>query len=1257
MWIVRLALRRPYTFTVAAIMIVLLGIVTIFRMSTDIFPSIDIPVVSVIWSYAGVAPEEMEKRFVTVTERAMTTTVNNIEHIESQSYNGVAVIKVYFHEGAKVELGVAQVTSIVQTLLRIMPPGTTPPLVVQFSASNVPILQLALSSKSLSEQELYDLGLNFVRTQLATVQGAQVPLPYGGKSRQVMVDLDPQKLFATGISPSDVSNALSAQNVILPAGTEKIGDREYNVRLNSSPEILEALNDLPIKQVNGATIYMRDVANVRDGFAVQQNIVSQNRVRSALLTVLKSAEASTLDIIKRVKDRLPSIKATLPKELEITELFDQSIFVRASINGVLKEGVIAACLTALMILLFLGSWRSTLVVATSIPLSILCSVILLGALGQTLNIMTLGGLALAVGILVDDATVEIENIHRNLAMKKPMVRAILDGAQQIATPAFVSTICICIVFVPVFFLSGTAKYLFGPLAMAVIFAMLASYLLSRTVVPTMVKFLLKDHLDEVELEGEEGEQGAADLETSTPEGRAPARSVTPGERGAGDKESGKHSRDRQKQGEDSHGDHDSHDSHDHDPDSEQAHLSRHQRIQAHREKWNRAVAALPDHDHPILLAEHVEDMENLPAEESHQGDSEQKVPQKDTKEDQPKRFARLRGWGAKSVEWFQEVHRRFNQTFNRFRARYTETLDWSLDHRWIVFAAMGVLLLFSLCLIPFLGQDFFPVVDSGQFRLHVRAPEGTRIEATEERFYQVGRAIRDVIPAKEVHTVLDNIGLPNSGINLAFSDNATASSADGEILVSLDPEHHGSTQAYMRTLRAKLHHDFPDMGFYFAAPDIVSQILNAGVPAPIDLQVTGRDPMTYNVAKQLQQQITRIPGAVDVHLHQQIHGPDLRVNVDRTRAQQIGLTQRDVANTMLISLSSSGQSAPNFWLNFQNGVNYQVAIQTPQYKMDTLNALENTPTVAPGLPQPQLLGNLATIEHRESPVVVNHYNVQPVFDVLANTQDRDLGGVSDEIQKIIRDYDPKPSFLREAATFVGLGGWLDNHGWLKVPESRLPRGSFINMRGQVDSMRKSFVGLGFGILFAIVLVYFLMVVNFQSWTDPFIIIMALPGALCGIIWALFVTGTTMNVPSLMGAIMAIGVATSNSILLITFANDERCAHEGKSARDAALAAGHTRLRPVLMTALAMIIGMLPMSLGLGEGGEQNAPLGRAVIGGLLVATITTLFFVPAVYSILRKKEFECDSDQEFDKEAGEGAEGDDDDDRGGREKKREHEHV
>jgi multidrug efflux pump subunit AcrB len=1091
MWIVRLALRRPYSFTVMAILIVLVGMVTITRMSTDIFPNINIPVVSVIWSYPGVAPEEMEKRFVTVCERAMTTTVNDIEHIESQSYNGVAVIKVFFHEGAKVEAGVAQITSIAQTLLRIMPPGTTPPLILQYSASNVPILQLGLSSKSLSEQQLYDLGLNFIRTQLATIQGAQVPLPYGGKSAQVMVDIDPQKLYGKGVSPADVSNALNAQNVILPAGTEKIGDREYNVRLNSSPELLQVLNDLPVKQVNGATIYIRDVAHVRDGFAVQTNIVSQNRIRSALLTVLKSASASTLDIIKRVKEALPRIQATLPKELEISQLFDQSIFVRASINGVLREGVIAACLTALMILVFLGNWRSTLVVATSIPLSILSSILVLGALGQTLNIMTLGGLALAVGILVDDATVEIENIHRNLALGKPMIRAILDGANQIAVPAFVSTLSICIVFVPIFFLSGTAKYLFQPLAMAVIFAMLASYLLSRTVVPTMVKFLLRGHLEEID----------------TSLGRQLDESGSPRPPSAG------------------------------------GNAEQH-------------VIAVPS---PTGIL------------------------------------------GAISGFFFA-IHEGFNRGFEKIRDRYVEALRWCLSHRSLVFAAMSGIVLISLCLVPFLGRDFFPAVDAGQFRLHVRAPAGTRLEATEGRFYEVGRKIREVIPPNEIDNVLDNIGLPVSGINLAFSDNATIGESDGEILVSLQRKHRPIAD-YVRILREKLHRDFPDMEFYFSAPDIVSQILNFGIPSPIDIQVTGRDPKGYDIANDIKARVTQIPGAADVHVHQLVHGPDLRVNVDRTRAQQIGLTQNDVARTMLVSLSSSGQNTPNYWLNFQNGVNYQVAVQTPQYKVDTLQDLKNTPVVAPNLPRPELLGNLATVERRESPVIVNHYNVQPVFDVLANVQGRDLGGVADQVNKVVNE-----------------------------AKSKLPRGTFLSVRGQVESMNKSFAGIGAGILFAIVLVYFLMAVNFQSWTDPFIIIMALPGALSGIIWMLFVTGTTLNVPSLMGAIMAIGVATANSILVVTFANDERCGQHSKNAHDAALSAGFTRLRPVMMTALAMIIGMLPFSFGLGEGGEQNAPLGRAVIGGLIVATFATLFFVPVVYSTLRRAEFTCDEDEEFERQ-------------------------
>ncbi len=1074
-----------------AILIVLVGGITITRMSTDIFPNINIPVVSVIWSYAGVAPEEMEKRFVTVCERAMTTTVNDIEHIESQSYNGVAVIKVFFHEGAKVEAGVAQITSITQTLLRIMPPGTTPPLIIQYSASNVPILQLGLSGKTLSEQQLYDLGLNFIRTQLATIQGAQVPLPYGGKSRQVMVDIDLQKLYGKGLSPADVSTAVNAQNVILPAGTQKIGDREYNVRLNSSPELLETLNDLPIKQVNGAMVYIRDVANVRDGFAVQTNIVAQNRIRSALLTVLKSASASTLDIIKRVKEALPRIQATLPKELEISQLFDQSIFVRAAINGVLREGLIAACLTALMILLFLGNWRSTLVVATSIPLSILCSIIVLGALGETLNIMTLGGLALAVGILVDDATVELENIHRNLAMGKPMVRAILDGAMQIAVPAFVSTLSICIVFVPIFFLSGTAKYLFQPLATAVIFAMLASYLLSRTVVPTMVKFLMRGHMEEID---------TSLARTLDENGRTRSPSA-PG---------------------------------------------------------------------------------------AHEGDDSAQKPDASV-------FARIR-------EFFSGIHEHFNRGFEKARDRYVEALRWCLTHRGVVFAAMGGFVLVSLCLVPFLGRDFFPAVDAGQLRLHVRTPAGTRLEATEERFYEVGRKIRDVIPSNEIGNVLDNIGLPVSGINLAFSDSATISSADGEILVALNAQHKPTAQ-YMRILREKLHRDFPDMEFYFSAPDIVSQILNFGIPSPIDIQVTGRDPKGYDIANEIKARVAQIPGAADVHVHQLVHGPDLRVNVDRTRAQQIGLTQNDVARTMLISLSSSGQNAPNFWLNFKNGVNYQVAVQTPQYKMDTLQDLQNTPVVGQNLPRPELLGNLAAVERRESPVIVNHYNVQPVFDVLANVQGRDLGGVADQVNKVLDEF-----------------------------KSKLPRGTFLSIHGQVDSMNKSFAGIGGGILLAIVLVYFLMAVNFQSWTDPFIIIMALPGALCGIIWMLFITGTTLNVPSLMGAIMAIGVATANSILVVSFANDERCGSHPKNVYDAALSAGFTRLRPVVMTALAMIIGMLPFSFGLGEGGEQNAPLGRAVIGGLIVATFATLFFVPVVYSMLRKAEFTCDEDEEFERQ-------------------------
>ncbi len=1052
MWIVRLALRRPYTFTVMALLIVILGLITLGRMAKDIFPSIDIPVVTVLWSYNGLTPEEMEKRIVTISERAMTTTVNDIEHIESQSLSGVGVIKVFFQPGASVDAAVAQVTAINQTVVRVMPTGTTPPLVIRYSASNVPILQLGLGSKTLSEQTLYDLGLNFLRVQLATVQGASVPLPLGGKVRQIQVDLNPQALQANGLTPFDVSNAINAQNLTLPSGTAKIGDREYGVLLNSSPDVVAGLGDLPVKQVNGTTIYVRDVAQVRDGFAPQTNIVRQNGTRGALMTVLKNGGASTLDIIRRIKAILPRVRTTLPPELDLTPQFDQSVFVRAALSGVVREGVLAASLTAAMILLFLGTWRNTLVVALSIPLSIFCSILCLAACGQTINAMTLGGLALAVGVLVDDATVEIENIDRNLGLHKPLVQAILDGAQQIAVPAFVSTLCICIVFVPIFFLEGTAKYLFGPLAMAVIFAMLASYFLSRTVVPTFVHYLL--------------------------------------------------------------------------------------------------------HGQPVL----------------HDADDGHIDPH------------------APKGDAIWRVHQRFNRHFARLRDRYTRALDWSLDHRKAVVIGAFAFVALTGLLIPFLGRDFFPVVDAGQFRLHVRAPAGTRIEETERVFTQVENVIREVVPADELVTILDNIGLPNGGLNLAFSDSATISASDGEIFVSLNPEKHGSTWVYVRRLRARLTRQFPDYTFFMQPSDIVGQILNFGLPAPIDVQVAGRDRFAnYALAQQISARIALIPGAVDVHVHQIVNAPAFRINVDRTRAAEIGLTQQNVANNLLISLSGSAQAAPNFWLSPQNGVQYAVATQTPQFLLNSIESLQATP-IAPsgGRSGAQILGNVATIERTTQQTVVGHYNIQPVYDVYANVDGRDLGSVADAVTKIVREFTPK-----------------------------LPRGSFITLRGQVESMNSSFLGLGVGVIFAIVLVYLLMVVNFQSWLDPFIIIMALTGALSGIIWALYLTHTTLSVPSLMGAIMSVGVGTANAILVVTFANDQR--KEGKDSRAAALAAGHTRLRPVIMTALAMIIGMLPMSFGLGEGGEQNAPLGRAVIGGLLLATVATLFLVPVVYAALRKQ--------------------------------------
>jgi multidrug efflux pump subunit AcrB len=1047
MWIVRLALRRPYTFVVMSILIAILGFVSILTMPTDIFPNIDIPVVSVIWSYSGVSADDMEKRIVTICERAMTTTVNDIEHIESQSYYGLSVIKVFLQPKAKPEMAIAQITSLTQSILRVMPPGIFPPGVVKYDASSVPILQLGLSSNTLTEQQLFDYGTNFIRTQLATVQGASVPLPYGGKYREIMVDLDPDALYANHLSATDVSNAVNLQSLILPAGTAKVGDREYLVMLNSSPTVVTALNDLPVKSENGATVYIKDVGHVRDGFAVQTNIVREDGRRGALLTVIKNGNASTLDIVSKVRATLPRILSALPPELKVKQLFDQSLFVRAAVNGVVREAGIAALLTGLMILLFIGSWRSTVVVCISIPLSILTSLVILGFLGKTINVMTLGGMALAVGILVDDATVEIENINRNLAMKKPITRGILDGAQQIAVPAFVSTLCICIVFVPVLFLSGAAKYLFTPLALAVVFAMLASYLLSRTLVPTMVKYLLRSEVY-IYQRGEEEV------------GRGPI--------------------------------------------------------------WR--------------------------------------------------------------------VHYAFNRRFLRMRESYKTALAWCLAHRRAVVLMFAAFVVGSFSLIFWIGEDFFPYTDSGQMRLHVRAPEGTRIEETERLFAQIEDQVRQEIPADEMDTILDNIGLPISGINLAFSDSVTVGPSDGEILISLKPDHRTPTPVYTRRLRERLRAKFPDARFFFQAANITNQILNFGLPAPIDVQVVGRDAQaSYKIAKEIERRVALIPGAVDVHVHQEVNYPTVRVDVDRTKAEEVGLTQQNVANSLLISLSSSGQVAPNQWLNPENGVNYQMVAQTPQNRVDSFDALLRTPiTLGAGSGQrTQLLSNLASVSRGVSVTVASHYNVQPVMDVYANVEQRDLGGVAHQVERIMSDVSPQ-----------------------------LPKGSWMALRGQVQTMRSSFVGLGFGILFAIVLVYLLMAVNFQSWVDPFIILWALPGALAGIVWMLFVTQTTFSVPSLMGTIMCIGVATSNSILLVTFANDER--QDGKDARSAALSAGFTRIRPVIMTALAMIVGMLPMALGFGEGGEQNAPLGRAVIGGLMVATFTTLFFVPIMYSYLRK---------------------------------------
>jgi multidrug efflux pump subunit AcrB len=1071
-----------------AVLIAILGTAAIISMPVDIFPYIDIPVVSVVWNYNGLSPEEMEKRMVTIFERSMTTTVNDIEHIESQAYSGVSVTRVYFQPNAKVEVALSQVTAIAQTLLRIFPPGTTPPSIIKYDASSVPVLQLSLESTAMSEQELFDMGQNFIRTQLATIQGAAVPLPYGGKFRSVVVDLDPNQLFAKGLSPADISNALGNQNLILPAGTAKIGEKDYQVKLNSSPRILDEMNGLPVKVVNGATIYLRDVGQVHDGYNVQTSIVRTNGSRGALLTVLRNGKASTLAVVNNVKAYLPKILAGLPSALKVRQLFDQSLFVRAAIAGVVREAIIAAVLTGLMILVFLGSWRSTIIVCISIPLSILVSLIIMSLMGQTINVMTLGGLALAVGILVDDATVEIENTHRNMAMKKPLVRAVLDGAQQIAAPAFVSTLSICIVFVPVLLLTGAAKYLFTPLAMAVVFAMMASYFLSRTLIPTMVHYMLKPEV-KLYATGEHGESA-----------------------------------------------------------------------------------------------------------------------------------------GGKGFIW--RVHYLFNRRFELMRASYSSLLHWCLDHRGVVLAGFSVFVLASLSLMVFIGRDFFPTVDSGQMRLHARAPSGTRLEQTEVYFSRIEDEIRQVIPTREIDTITDNIGIPNGGFNLAFGDSPTLGVSDGDILISLNKDEHGPTAEYTERLRKRLNETFPNIVFFFEAANITNQILNFGLPAPIDVQVLGRNAAAnYEIAQDIKRQVERIPGAADVHLHQVVDYPEIRVDVDRSKAGQVGLTQKDVATSVLISLTGSGQIAPTQWLDYRSGVSYFVTVQTPQRNLDTLDSVMRTPisvlqasmntttatslagtanagtsSVGAGPSQtsaaygnpgaasggPQLLSNLAGVSRGIAPAIVNHYNVQPVYDVYVNLDRRDLGAVGSEVQKVVDRVSQK-----------------------------LPAGTTVEMRGQVATMNSSFYRLGLGMAFAVILVYLLMAVNFQSWLDPFIILMALPGAMAGIVWMLFLTQTTFSVPSLMGAIMCVGVATANSILLVVFANDQR--EEGMDARSAALSAGHTRIRPVIMTAGAMIIGMLPMALGFGEGGEQNAPLGRAVIGGLILATITTLFIVPLVYSMLRTK--------------------------------------
>ncbi|KWK48981.1 RND transporter [Burkholderia stagnalis] len=1038
MWIVNLALRRPYTFIVMAIMIVLATPLALMRTPVDVLPSIDIPVISVIWNYNGLSAKEMTNRITAVHERVLTTTVNNIQHIESTTLPGTAVVKVFLQPGANVQTAIAQTVSSAQAIVRQMPQGATPPLVITYSASSIPVIQLGLSSKTLSEQSLADIALNFLRPQLITIPGAQVPFPYGGRTRVVAVDIDSKALMSKGLTPADVVNAVNAQNLVLPTGTAKMGQTEYRIDTNASADTIADIGHIPLQTVNGATTYLGEVAAVRDGFSPQTNVVRQNGQRGVLVSILKSGDASTLKVVSDLKALLPKVEPTLPEGLTITPLFDQSVFVDAAVQGVIHEALIAAVLTALMILLFLGNWRSTLIIAISIPLSIFTSLIALAALGETINIMTLGGLALAVGILVDDATVTIENIERHLHLGTGLHDAILDGAGEIAVPAFVSTLCICIVFVPMFFLTGVARYLFVPLAEAVVFAMLASYVLSRTLVPTLAMLLFRPQ------------------QASTGPGRSTSR--------------------------------------------------------------------------------------------------------------------------------FARIHHRFNHAFERLRASYIVLLSMLLvRRRFYAMCFLGFCVL-STGLVFALGRDFFPNADSGNIRLHMRAPTGYRIEETARLADQVERVVREVVPPDELGAIVDNLGQPISGINLSYSNAGTIGSLDGEILIALKPGH-AATQHYVERLRALLPERFPGAEFFFQPSDIITQILNFGQPAAIDVQVLGNDlASNMAIASRLMKQVRQIPGAVDAHVLQRNDQPTLVADMDRTRMQQLNLSAQNVAQNMLISLSGSGQTTPSFWVNPKSGVQYPLAIQTPQYDIGSVGDLLGTPVSAGRTGAPlQLLGNLVQVRTTSEPAVITHYNIRPAIDLYVSVEGRDLGSVASKIDRIVSD-----------------------------ARATLPRGTELTMRGQIETMRTSYIGLGAGVAMAIVLVYLLIVVNFQSWLDPLIIISAMPAALAGIAWMLFVTGTHLSVPALTGAVMTVGVATANSILVVSFARQRLAA--GAPPLTAALEAGATRIRPVLMTALAMIIGMVPMALGLGEGAEQNAPLGRAVIGGLLFATVSTLLFVPLVFA-------------------------------------------